>query len=124
MKLNKIKIIFLLGIFAITLKPMYAQNSKTPAIDKCTNESILGVPKVSEKNLFLLTSTAAKIKGIKYIDFCEKDKLLLLKYDPAVFAKQEDIIKAFQAQNIMMPMVIKTGTFEGVKDLCVKRQTN
>jgi len=124
MKSTKIKMIFLLGFFLFALKPAQAQTISNRQDEKCTNELILGVPKVSEKNLFLLTSTAAKIKGLKYIDFCEKDKLLLLKYDPATFTKQEDIIKAFQAQNIVMPMIIKTGTFEGVKNLCVKKQTN
>jgi hypothetical protein len=125
MKPNKIKIIFvLLGIFFYILEPAHAQTNNNPKEEKCTSELILGVPKVSEKNLFLLTSTVTKIKGLKYIDFCEKDKLLLLKYDPATFTKQEDIIKAFQAQNIVMPMIIKTGTFEGVKDLCVKKSSN
>ena len=128
MKSYKNKIFFLFpAIFLLMLKPVHAQNKKTSTAtkeDKCTNELIMGVPKVSEKNLFVLTSAIPKIKGIKYVDFCEKDKLLLLKYDKDVYSKQEDVIKAFHEQNIVMPMIIKSGTFEGVKELCVKKETN
>lgn len=114
------------GIFLLFFAPIHAQKDTKetkPAEDRCTKELILGVPKVSEKNLFLLTSTSEKIKGIKYIDFCEKDKLLLLKYDLEMYPRPDDVIKAFQSQNIVMPMLVKVGTHESVKEMCVKQFT-
>lgn len=118
-KSNKILFIFLgLLIFSSSLQAQTKNKEEKPIEDKRFVELIIGVPKVSEKNLFVLTETVPKIKGIKYVDFCEKDKLLLLKYDPEIFPKREDIIKAFQAQNIVMPMLIKEGIFKDVEEMC------
>ena len=123
MKNNKNGIFLLSCILLFVFANVQAQTEKKeskPVQDRCTKELIIGVPKVSEKNLFLLTETVPKIKGLKYIDFCEKDKLLLLKYDQEMYQKPEEVIKAFQGQNIVMPMLIKTGTFEDVKEICTK----
>lgn len=115
------------GIFLFLFAPLLnAQTEKKDSKvveDKCNKELILGVPKVSEKNLFLLTETVPKIKGLKYIDFCEKDKFLLLKYDQEIFLKPEDVIKAFQQQNIVMLMLVKVQTFKDVKEMCAKKIT-
>lgn len=92
-----------------------------PVEDKCNQELIIGVPKVSEKNLFLLTETASKTSGMKYIDFCENDKLLLIKYDQEIYPRPDDVIKAFREQHIIMPMLVKEGRFEDVKEMCEKK---
>lgn len=83
-----------------------------------SGELILGVPKISDKTLSILTSALEKIRGIKYQMFCPEHKLILVKYNPKIFPSGDDVIKAILKQNIQMPMFVKDGTFEGVMEIC------
>lgn len=35
-----------------------------------------------------------------------------------VFAKPEDVIKAFEHENVIMPMFVKEGTIKDVEEMC------
>ena len=83
-----------------------------------TAELILGLPKVSEKNLFIIAETAAKIDGLVYVQFCEGHKLGLFRYNKELFRSSEDVIKAFEKENVIMPMLVKQGSFKEIEEMC------
>jgi hypothetical protein len=98
---------------------MTAKETKAKAnIVGGTKELLLGLPKISEKTLFIISETSLKIKGLNYVGFCEGHKLGMFKYDQSVFKKPEDVIKAFEKENVFMPMYIKEGGFNDVEDIC------
>jgi len=88
-----------------------AAKKKAETAAKANMELILGLPKVSEKNLFIITETTEKIGGLVFIQFCEGHKLALFKYDQELFPKPTDVIKAFEEKSIRMPMLVKEGKF-------------
>lgn len=83
-----------------------------------TAELILGLPKISDKNLFIIIETAAKIDGLVYVQFCEGHKLGMFRYNKELFRSSEDVIKAFEKENVIMPMLEKTGSFKDVEEIC------
>ena len=83
-----------------------------------TAELILGLPKVSEKNLFILEETTLKISGLVMVQFCEGHKLGMFRYNKELFATPEDVIKAFEKENVIMPMLVKEGTFKDLEEMC------
>ena len=83
-----------------------------------TNELVLGLPKISDKTLFIISETSLKIKGLTFVSFCEGHKLALFRYSKETFAKPEDVIKAFEKENIIMPMFVKEGNFKDVEEMC------
>lgn len=94
------------------------QQAKEEAEKRATTELILGLPKISDKTLFIITETAQKINGLIYVNFCEGHKLAMFKYNKELFEKPEDVIKAFEHENVIMPMLIKQGNFNDVVDIC------
>jgi hypothetical protein len=122
----KVKMI-LVAFFAMSFCYSLAQDEKSAQLElkdpNAIEEIILGVPKITEKNIFLITETVPKIKGLTYVSFCDAHKLLLLKYDKTVFSKPEMVIRAFEQQKIVIPMLIKTGTFEDVNQMCMSKES-
>ena len=94
--------------------------AKKEADKNATAELVLGLPKVSEKNLFTITGTTEKINGLIFIQFCESQKVALFKYNKEIYSKPEDIIKAFEERNVIMPMMVKEGGFMEVKEMCAQ----
>jgi hypothetical protein len=116
MKNTNIILTFLLaGIFIFFFIPAKAQTNETGT---AYNELIIGVPKISDKTLEIITEAIKSIEGTEYIMFCPEQKLILIKYNNSIFPNKEDVIKAIENKNISLPMFIKEGTFDGVKELC------
>lgn len=91
---------------------------KAEADKRATAELILGLPKISDKTLFIISETTLKIKGLVFVSFCEGHKLASFKYDKEIFATPEDVIKAFEKENVLMPMLVKEGGFKDVEEIC------
>jgi len=104
--------LILLSLFSL------AQTSDDKELKETYKELIIGVPKVSEKNLYLITNTINEYKGLQFVMFCPKDCIVLVKYDPRDFEKTGDILDIFKEKNINMPMFIKEGSFKDVIDDC------
>ena len=85
-----------------------------------TAELVIGLPKVSEKNLFVITGTTEKIKGLVFVQFCEQHKVALFNYNKELFQKPEDVVKAFEEQNVIMPMYVKPSSFQEIKEMCAQ----
>jgi hypothetical protein len=83
-------------------------------------ELILGIPKVSDKTISMVTDAIRQIEGLEFVRYCPEHKLVLVKYDERSFPKGEDVVSALQKKNISMPMFIKEGGFDSVKDLCIQ----
>jgi len=91
---------------------------KVEADKKASAELILGLPKISDKTLFIISETTLKIKGLVFVSFCDGHKLAMFKYNKELFEKPEDVIKAFEKENVFMPMLVKEGSFNGVEEIC------
>jgi len=76
------------------------------------------LPKISDKTLFIISETTLKIKGLVFVSFCDGHKLASFKYNKEIFEKPEDVIKAFERENVFMPMLVKQGTFKDVEEMC------
>jgi len=101
----------ILILFAMFLSfGIYAQNA-----DK---ELVVGLPKLSEKNIFLLENVKY-LEGIKYVDYCPGHKLLLIEYNTKVYADENQVLKILEA-SLKMPVYIKVGEFKDVRELCDK----
>ncbi|MFH0865109.1 MAG: hypothetical protein V1904_02870 [Bacteroidota bacterium] len=114
------KLIFALiftGAFLLFLIPAKAQTTLTTGT-AALSELVIGVPKITEKTLFTLTEAIKTIEGAEYVMFCPEHNLILIKYNPSIFQKKEDVLKAIENKDVKLPMFIKEGTFEGVKDMC------
>lgn len=85
---------------------------------KATSELILGLPKISDKTLFIISETTLKINGLVFVSFCDGHKLASFRYDKELFEKPEDVIKAFEKENVIMPMYVKQGNFKDVEEIC------
>lgn len=108
-------------VIAITITlTLFSENvqSQTVVKENPMSELILGIPKASEKNFSLVTDAIFQVKGIELVQFCPVHQLALIKYDKNTFATKEDVVRALQAKNLSMPMFIKEGSFEDVKDMC------
>jgi hypothetical protein len=82
------------------------------------SELILGVPKVTDKNLFLILNAVEQIPGLQYKSYCSAQKLILITYDSSVFNRKTEIIEAITNKGVQMPMFVKEGSFADVNNLC------
>ncbi|HEY1039276.1 MAG TPA: hypothetical protein VGF30_07715 [Bacteroidia bacterium] len=96
------------------------QKQKIEADKRATAELVIGLPKVSEKNLFVITGTTEKISGLVFVQFCEQHKVALFNYDKELFQKPEDVVKAFEERNVIMPMYVKPSSFKEIKEMCAQ----
>ena len=83
-----------------------------------SGELILGIPKLTDKNLFLITDALTKIKGTQFKQFCAEQRFILVKYNPKIFQSKDEIVQAIQRQNIQMPIFVKEGSFADVMEMC------
>ena len=100
---------------------IYAQNNVSEnVISKPTkgNELIIGIPKMTDKTLYLFTNSIGQINGISYDTYCPKHNLVLLTYNPDLFTEPKDVIEAIQNTDFNLQMLIKEGTFREVKQMC------
>jgi hypothetical protein len=126
MKTNGILLAFLLATTLFLLNSsMQAQNTigtdnSQQTISQKVNmaELILGVPKVSDKTIDLITTTIQKVNGVEFIKFCAEYKLVLIKYSTKLYPLKQDVIDAIKRQGVTMEMLIKEGTFAGVEQIC------
>ena len=79
--------------------------------DNIIQELILGVPKVTEKNLYLLTDIIDRTKGVTYTKYCPKHRLVLLKYNATIYAQKEDVVRAIKSQKFPLTVLLKKGTY-------------
>lgn len=91
---------------------------KAESDKRATTELILGLPKISDKTLFIISETTLKINGLVFVSFCDGHKLASFRYDKELFEKPEDVIKAFEKENVFMPMFVKQGSFKNVEEMC------
>lgn len=80
--LTKLSLImlFFAATFAVNAQEDAAKR-KMEADKRATAELILGLPKISDKTLFIISETASKMKGLVFVSFCEGHKLASFKYD-------------------------------------------
>ncbi len=83
-----------------------------------SRELILGVPKISEKTLYLLTSTILQIEGLQYETYCPKHKLVLVYYNPKKFVRPEEVVQAINDMDFSLNIMIKNGGFKEAKEMC------
>jgi hypothetical protein len=102
---------------AIKAQENSQKNTQNESVSK-TGELILGIPKLTDKNLFIITGALEAIKGTEYIRFCPEQKLVLVKYNTKLFPNEEEVLQAILRQNVQMPMFIKEGTFADVMNMC------
>ncbi|MDP2385539.1 MAG: hypothetical protein Q8M29_04150 [Bacteroidota bacterium] len=113
--------LFVVASFAVNAQDdakAKAKKQKEESNKAATAELILGLPKASEKNLFILEEATQKINGLVMVQFCEGHKLGMFRYNKEIFATPEDVIKAFEKENVIMPMLIKEGTFKDLEEMC------
>lgn len=112
--------LFFAASFAVNAQEDAKANDKKKLESKkaATTELILGLPKISDKNLFIISETTLKIEGLYFVSFCDAHKLAMFKYNKDLFEKPEDVIKAFEKENVFMPMLVKQGDFKGVEEMC------
>ena len=84
---------------------------------------ILGIPKITNKTLPIVTGALEKISGAEYVMFCPKDKLLIIEYDLKIYPDEEDLIQAFHRQNVRMPMFIKEAVIEEIIEQCQQEKS-
>jgi hypothetical protein len=115
-----ILIVSSLFLFSSTIKAQENSQKNTQITESVskTGELILGIPKLTDKNLFIITGALETIKGTEYIRFCPEQKLVLVKYNTKLFPNEEEVVQAILRQNVQMPMFIKEGTFAEVIDMC------
>jgi len=98
-------------LFAMFLSfGIFAQNA-----DK---ELVVGLPKLSDKNIFLLEQVKY-LEGIKYVDYCPGHKLLLIEYNTKVYTEDKQVLTLLE-KSLKMPVYIKVGEFKDVRELCDK----
>ena len=61
---------------------------------------------INLENLSMVTNIIDSTKGLKFVSFDERRKIFLLKYDPKIYAKKEDVLQAFWFK-LETPMYIK-----------------
>lgn len=111
-------------LFFVASFAVYAQDDVTKVKQKIENEKmataelILGLPKISDKTLFIISETTLKIDGLVFVGFCDAHKLAMFRYNKEYFSAPEDVIKAFELNNVIMPMFVKQGTFIDVEEMC------
>ena len=87
--------------------------------EQLNDEVVIGVPKITDKTLSIITETALTIPGIRFEIFCNEHRIITFRYNRELFNSPNEIVKAFKKKNIHMPMNIKEGsTFKDVKELC------
>lgn len=117
--LTKLSLIMLFFAASLALNAQEdAAKRKIESDKRATAELILGIPKISDKTLFIISETSLKIKGLVFVSFCDAHKLASFRYDKELFEKPEDVIKAFEKENVFMPMYVKQGGFKDVEEIC------
>ncbi len=105
-------IVFSFFLISSTINAQTANNSEEVSSNNLKiGELILGIPKLTDKNLFLITEALKKIKGAQFKQYCLEQRLVLIKYDKKIFSTKDEIIEAIKRQNVQMPMFVKEGTF-------------
>lgn len=112
-----------LSLFVVASVNVNAQEDakakqKAETDKKANAELILGLPKISDKTLFIISETTLKINGLVFVSFCDGHKLAMFKYNNDLFETPEDVIKAFEKENVIMPMLVKQGSFKDVEEIC------
>lgn len=110
--------LFVAASIAVNAQEDAKAKLKAESDKRATTELILGLPKISDKTLFIISETTLKINGLVFVSFCDGHKLASFRYDKELFEKPEDVIKAFEKENVFMPMLVKQGSFKEVEEMC------
>jgi hypothetical protein len=116
MKTLRLLLLPVFGCFLILIaNTAIAQTTDQNNINK---ELILGVPKLTNKTLDIVTNAIKQTEGLEFVQYCTSHQLILVRYDEKLFPARENVVRALEAQNVSMTMLIKEGNFEGVMELC------
>lgn len=119
LRLQLLSLFVAAGFVAIAQDDISTKAKQKAEADKAaTAELILGLPKVSDKTLFIIEETSQKINGVVFVKFCEGHKLGMFHYNKELFETPEAVVKAFEKENVIMPMLVKTGDFKEVEEMC------
>lgn len=127
---NKLTIITfsIIWIFVIFSGVLHAQNTETKSgviEDAVTpQELVLGIPKLTDKTLFLITGIIQETNGLKYETYCPKHNLILLTYNPKLFIRPEDVVESILGHDLNFQIFIKVGNFDVVKEMCHSEENN
>lgn len=119
----KLKIVAVF-IFMLPLA-LWAQQDNNPKNEKAKaagtvqmKELVIGMPKINEKNLSLITDVIKQINGLEFYMFCPHHNLVFIRYSSATYTQDADVLTAFTSKDLNMPMFIKKRTFAEAKALC------
>lgn len=121
--LTKFRLLALSLFFAASItvnaqEDIAKQKQKAEADKRATAELILGLPKISDKTMFIISETTLKINGLVFVSYCDGHKLAMFRYNSDIFETPEAVIKAFEKENVFMPMLVKQGAFKDVEEMC------
>lgn len=125
--MRKTNIISLLSVFiffiSASVQGQSAANKETDTkiiqkTDTSFIELIIAVPKLNEKNIYVLTDAINSIEGLRFFMFCPVHSFVLVKYSPNLFPQKEDVIKTLESKDLKLVMYIKQGNFDAVKEMC------
>lgn len=116
------KMLFSAGTFLILSVSNNTSAQSGQVIEKINSkeskELVIGIPKITNKHLPELISIIESTSGMEYVEFCQKQRLVLVKYDDKVFNRCEGISTLLKSKGFNLPIQIKKASFKDVAIMC------